>query len=164
VGLRGSGLTVYLGIDPGRNKSGWALVNADGELCASGIFRTVDAPEFFRAAACGTFQSLERFIIEKTAQWPESWPEPQVLLGDGTGKEPLLALAQSATFRVKLVPEGGTTLEARSLYWRLHPPRGLWMLVPTKLRVPRRDVGDLAAWAIVLRSLRKKQREKERDW
>ncbi len=155
---------MYLGIDPGREKCGWAMVDEDGELCASGMFRTADAREFFRAAADGTFQSLERFIVEKTAQWPESCFELEILLGDGTGKESLLALAQSAPFRVKLVPEGGTTLEARSLYWRLHPPRGLWRLVTTKLRVPRRDVDDLAAWAIVLRSLGKMQRETERDW
>jgi hypothetical protein len=45
--------------------------------------------------------------------------------------------------------EYGTTLKGRELYWKLHPPKGLWKLVPTSLRTPPRDIDDLAAWAII---------------
>ncbi|MDR2779856.1 MAG: endonuclease, partial [Synergistaceae bacterium] len=46
-----------------------------------------------------------------------------------------------------------TTLEARELYWRIHPPRGLSRLIPVSLRVPPRSVDDLAAWAIMRRAV-----------
>ncbi len=151
LGLDYGGVTMFLGIDPGRDKSGWALVDDEGNLCVSGIFRTEDAPCFFDALAQTSFPSLERFVLENALNEAPDLSLSELLMGDGTGKEFLLSLAQSASFGVKLVPERETTLSARMLYWRLHPPRGLWRLVSTKLRVPPRDIDDLAAWAIVLR-------------
>lgn len=142
---------MFLGIDPGRDKSGWALVDDAGNLRLSGIFRTEHAPRFFEALSCSSFTSLEPFVLENLLNEAPDLSFAELLMGDGTGKEFLLSLAQSASLGVKLVPERETTLSARMLYWRLHPPRGLWRLISTKLRVPPRDIDDLAAWAIVLR-------------
>ena len=147
------GLTLYIGIDPGRDKSGWAVVDEFGELRASGIFRSREADSFFEAILTGSPDRLERFLLENPGPWPSGLPSSDIVMGDGTGKEVLLSLAQSLSLRVKLIPERGTTLAARKLYWNLHPPRGLWRLVPSGLRVPSRDVDDLAAWAIVLNYL-----------
>ena len=75
----------------------------------------------------------------------------RIVIGDGTA---------SALFRKKLktvglefisIDEKGTTLEARSLYWKLHKPVFWQRLLPEGLRVPPRSLDDLAAWAIVLR-------------
>jgi hypothetical protein len=46
-----------------------------------------------------------------------------------------------------------TTLEARNLYWRLHPQKGVWRLLPRSLLTPPRPVDDLAAWIIMRRTL-----------
>ncbi len=146
-------LALYIGIDPGRDKSGWAVVDEFGGLRASGIFRSSEADLFFKALLTGSPDPLEQFLLERLGPWPSGLPSSDIVMGDGTGKEVLLSLAQSLSLRVKLIPERGTTLAARKLYWNLHPPRGLWRLVPSGLRVPSRDVDDLAAWAIVLNYL-----------
>ena len=155
---------VQVGIDPGRDKSGWAAVGDGGELLASRIYRSAEARSFFEALASGSFESLGEFTIEKPRPWSEPMSVSEILMGDGTGKNALFSLAQSSSFKVKLVSERGTTLAARVLYWRLHPPRGLWRLVSTKLRKPQRDVDDLAAWAIVLDYQRIKVQSTERKW
>lgn len=142
---------MFLGIDPGRDKVGWALVDAEGELRLSGIFRAEDAALFFSAFESGAPERLTPFILENPSDEMPDFSSAELLMGDGTGKEYLLSLAQSASLGVKLVSERETTLFARRLYWKLHPPRGLWKLVSTRLRVPPRDIDDLAAWAIVLR-------------
>jgi hypothetical protein len=53
----------------------------------------------------------------------------------------------------KLTDERMTTLEARGLYWALHPPRGMYRIIPKSLRVPPRNLDDLAAWAIIQRAI-----------
>jgi hypothetical protein len=72
-------------------------------------------------------------------------------LGDGTGAREFAAAVGDFPFELERVREKGTTLEARNLYWNLHPPKGWLRLVPQSLIVPPRDVDDLAAWAIALR-------------
>ena len=52
------------------------------------------------------------------------------------------------------VDERNTTLEARSLYWRLHRPGIFVRLLPEGMRVPPRVIDDLAAWAVALRGLK----------
>ena len=56
---------------------------------------------------------------------------------------------------VIIVDEKYTTLEARSLYWKIHKPGFLMKFIPEGLRVPARVLDDLAAWAIALRTVKK---------
>lgn len=151
LGFNDRGVRMFVGIDPGRDKVGWALANEDAELLMSGIFRASEAPSFFNELAKGDSSYMESFALEKRLEEHMRITPFTLLMGDGTGKELLLSLAQSASLRVKLVSERGTTLLARKLYWELHPPRGLWRLVSRSIRLPARDIDDLAAWAIVLR-------------
>ena len=151
MGVDDGGVGMFLGIDPGRDKVGWALVDAEGELRLSGIFRVEDAGSFFGAFESGAPERLAPFILENPSAETTDFSSAECLMGDGTGKEYLLSLAQSASLGVKLVSERETTLLARKLYWKLHPPRGVWRFISTGLRVPPRDIDDLAAWAIVLR-------------
>ena len=77
----------------------------------------------------------------------------RVFLGDGTSHAEYEKLMRGAGVEYQLLDARMTTLEARGLYWNLHPPRGLSRLLPLAMRVPPRPIDDLAAWAIVRRAL-----------
>lgn len=151
LGLNGRRNPVILAIDPGRDKCGWVIASPEGELLVSGIFPAGRAGDFFRAVASGNGGEIASFTLEKKESFPECFSVKECLVGNGTGKELLLSLAKSVSLGVKLVPEKGTTLLARKLYWKHHPPRGIRKLFPEGMRVPPRDVDDFAALAIVLR-------------
>lgn len=142
------------GIDPGRDKFGFAFADENGCLLTSGIGRTKDAGLFFRLLRDGRFCDLSPLFLEGSANGLGTLRLP-VICGAGTGHAVLVAAAKAEGIFVKLIPESGTTLRARSLYWTLHPPGGLWRVVPVSMRVPPRDVDDLAAWAIVKESMQR---------
>ena len=62
-------------------------------------------------------------------------------------------LEQETAPKIEVVDEYRTTDEARKLYWKIHPPRGLWRLVPTTMRVPPVPVDDLVAVILARRYL-----------
>jgi len=146
---------VVLGIDPGRDKTGWAFASCEGELILSGIVPTEVVGSFFE-----TLDSFAGEWEKKFAAWTRerffSLSDVKleyVALGDGTGSCYMASRLECFNLRTILVNERGTTLAARELYWRIH--RFVWWqrCLPHFLRLPRRDVDDLAAWEIVLRSL-----------
>ena len=53
-----------------------------------------------------------------------------------------------------VIDEKNSTIEAKNLYWKIHKPGFLLKFIPEKLRSPRRDVDDLAAWVIALRGIK----------
>ena len=152
---------MILGIDPGRGKSGWAITDERGELLLSGIFPTVEGDRFFQGIERLSPEMIAPYVLEGRVDKIGKIRLSECVVGNGTGRELLLSLAQTLPLRVQLVPEKGTTLQSRDLYWRIHPPKGLQRILPASLRVPPRDLDDLAAWAIVLRhlELQKKKRE-----
>lgn len=121
---------MVVGIDPGRN-IGVAFVHDDGRL--------------------------ERTLIlslEELARLP--LPEGAALVvGGGTGSRSVQALLSRRGLAFVVLDERGTSLEAIELYFRDHPPRGLWRLIPKGLRSPPRPIDDYAAYAIALRYLRR---------
>jgi hypothetical protein len=119
---------VLVAFDPGRNV-GVAFVSAAGEL----LRKAVVSPE-------------EAASLELPAG-------ATVLVGDGTGSEALVAALRRAGHDPVVVPEEGTTLEAKALYYRDNPPRLLARLVPPGMRSPGRPLDDYAAYAIALRYL-----------
>jgi hypothetical protein len=121
---------VMIAIDPGL-RIGVAWVDASGRLVRGEV---VDA------------KALEAYAIPVGAR---------VVVGDGTGSEALSASLRARGVAHELVDEHGTSEEARALYWRDHPPRGLARLVPAGLRTPPRSLDDYAAYAIALRALRR---------
>ena len=122
------------GLDPGRSKCG--LVRTDGD-CRQVLEAVVQPPD----------RCLERLLA-----WKQQGLITAVVLGDGTG---------SGTWRSRLegllplhmVPEWGTTLEARRRYWELEPARGWRRLLPEGLRQPPRDWDDIVAQLLVERWL-----------
>lgn len=121
---------VILGIDPGRGKCGLALVSPAGVLRRE----VVDVAG----------------LAETLAQWRAAAAPDAVVIGSGTASKAVRAIAVEVFGRslVTVRDETGTTLAARRRYWREHPPRGLWRLIPTTLRVPPVPVDDLVAAAL----------------
>jgi RNase H-fold protein (predicted Holliday junction resolvase) len=150
---------MILGVDPGRDKTGWALVGKEGDLVLSGIVPSSDTEFFLEvwARPGGEWEeALAAWTRERKrfASRSESVPELEyIALGDGTGSRE--TARRFGRLNVKIVPvdEKGTTLEARERYWILHRPGLLQSFLPRRLRIPPRAVDDLAAWVIALRSI-----------
>lgn len=123
-----AGPVAVVALDPGRNL-GVAWVRADG--------------------------TLERALItDLAALGGLELPAGAVLVvGDGTGSAAVQEALRRRGVPFEVVDERDTTLEARALYFRDHPPRGLARLLPPGLRSPPRPVDDYAAYAIALRWL-----------
>ena len=146
-----------LGIDPGRDKMGWALMSYDGELFLSGIC-PVSEQELFLAALnpSRTGRELSPWVTEKAGLYvlrPEDFSLDLVAVGNGTGSPEAVKLFDRLGVRLTVVDEGGTTLEARELYWSLHAPSWWQRCLPRIMWYPPRPLDDLAAWAIAKRSL-----------
>ncbi|HXF82770.1 MAG TPA: pre-16S rRNA-processing nuclease YqgF [bacterium] len=131
-----TGPAVVLAIDPGREKCGLAVLAADGTVLAR---RVVAAMELIVAA---------KDLAGRYA--PQA-----IVVGDRTASASVRrALAQGLPdLPAEVVPEAGTTLEARRLYFADHPPRGWRRFVPLSLQVPPEPYDDYAAVALGRRFL-----------
>jgi hypothetical protein len=143
-----------LGLDPGRDKIGWALVGCDGDLFWSGICPASEVEivlrDFSAADECRE-EAFVPWILERHLSSPGRCSH--VAVGNGTGSRDVVALSRGLGFRTMTVDERGTTLEARALYWILHQPEWWRRCLPRSLWVPPRPLDDLAAWVIARRSL-----------
>jgi len=122
---------MIVAFDPGRNL-GVAFVTGAGELMSGQVL----SPE-----------ELDSLALPDGAT---------VLVGDGTGSRQLVARLAERGVVAELVPEEGTSLEARALYYQQNKPRGWARLVPVGMRSPGVPIDDYAAYAIALRWLRRK--------
>ena len=157
----GEAVRMILGFDPGRDKTGFAFVDMDGGLVLSGIFPTNERDAFFAGIETEE-RDLSAWITEGDAS---SLPEnlighvAAVIIGDGTTSREFAGYVCERTSgwgcEAVTVDERNTTLEARSLYWKIHEPGMLVRLVPEGMRMPGRVLDDLAAWAVALRGLKK---------
>ena len=149
---------MILGLDPGRDKIGFALTDTDGGLILSGIFPQIEHVLFFHALLSDP-HTLSRWILEgNTDSLPENLADSLefTAIGNGTHSQSFTDIAKNfLPCEVLTVDERNTTLEARALYWRLHKPGIFMRLLPEGLRVPHRMLDDLAAWAIAIRGLKK---------
>ncbi|MBQ7219696.1 MAG: endonuclease [Synergistaceae bacterium] len=140
---------IALGLDPGRDKTGFAFADEGGSLILSGIFGTDELDKFF--------EDTSAFTLEGKAESNMFSRVRVIFIGDGTHSKAFTERVRSMKPGIDIVSvdERNTTLEARSLYWKLHRP-SFWMrLIPEGLRVPARVLDDLAAWSIALRGLKK---------
>ena len=152
---------LILAFDPGRDKTGFALVNFDGGLIFSGIFPSREREKFFDMLL--NEKSIEEFIIEKFDGAGKNFLSriKFIAIGNGTHSKEFYGSAKNKfPFEIKLTDEKNTTLEARKLYWKIHRPGFFMRLLPEGLRVPARVLDDFAAWAIALRELNKNQTAK----
>ena len=150
-------LQFYLGIDPGRDKTGVALVEETGRILAVQVMRTRNFSD-----------ALLQFLYE-TLKVRNAWGLRKILkavvLGNGTGSEEHKNWIEKALpgFPLYVVDEKFSTEEARALYWQLFPPKGWRSVIPLGLQTPPEPLDGYAAVVQVRRYLEqeKKGRSKE---
>lgn len=151
MGIHAREKDLALGLDPGRDKTGFAFVNLEGDLLLSGIFPSSEAAKFFSDF---TPYVIERRIDSETRNFIQR--VKFIAIGDGTTSRKFTETVKSLTdIEIITADERNTTLEARGLYWKIHRPGGLMRLLPEGMRVPKRILDDMAAWAVALRGLKK---------
>lgn len=123
-----------IGVDPGRSKAGYALLDASGVVVTAGI-EPID-----RLPACLRALAARRAVTA-------------IALGSGTNARSIKACLEPLGLPIHFVDEYETSRGARSLYFAEHPPRGWRRLLPTGLQVPQRPVDDYAAILIGRRFL-----------
>jgi len=123
--------SAILAIDPGRDKCGLALVAGSGACLRRAIVPRAE-------------------LLPALRQWVAETGVALAVLGDRTGSRDALAEIRGlAVFEsIELVDEHRSTEEARQLYFREQPARGLARLIPAGLRSPRVPIDDFAAWVL----------------
>lgn len=124
-----------LGVDPGTRKVGFALLAEASE-----------PPLILGIEPVGSLMTrLEPLARRHGVR--------AIALGQGTNAGPIRAELAALGLPVFLIDERETTLRARSLYFRDHPPRGWRRLIPLGLQLPPRPIDDYAALLIARRFL-----------
>lgn len=123
-----------LGVDPGKDKCGVAVLSAAGDIIFERVIPTAD---------------LEAVLKNLLAQNQIEL----AILGDGTTHKAAEKILRSLGLNVKIVDEKHTTEEARRLYWKKYPPRGWRKLLPTSLQVPPEPVDGIVAEILARRVL-----------
>lgn len=128
-----------LGIDPGRAKTGLAVVDERGAIVWRAI---VPTPQ------------LKDALQEALQQ-----PIARIALGHSTGSQAAAAVLQDVLETLKrpiplqIVDERDSTTQARALYFQTLPPRGWRALLPRGLLTPPVPVDDFAAAILARRAL-----------
>ncbi len=128
----------YLGVDPGRDKTGVALVR----ICTDGkpqlLTETILPTDGFVA-------HLQEFLGDTELS--------AIIMGDGTTSQTMQQQLEKIFPQLPFhrVNEYNTTQEAKQLYWKLHPPTGLKKWLPLALLEPPSPVDGLAAAVQVFR-------------
>ena len=127
---------LYLGIDPGRSKTGLALVDGAGKIVKLHIAES---------------QNIDNEIVEFIKN---SCPV-QIVLGNGTNSRNIGESVKRVLndVMVTVMEEAHSTEEARSLYWQENPPKGLKKLIPLGMLVPPVPLDAYAAVILVRRFL-----------
>ncbi|MFZ9228305.1 MAG: resolvase [Prochlorococcaceae cyanobacterium] len=124
-------------LDPGRSKCG--------------LVRT-DAQQLRIEEACIVSPADALALL---ATWQQQGLLSSVVLGNGTGSQQWRTKLIELGLAVAMVDERGSTLAARGRYWQLWPPRGWQRLLPAGLRLPPRDLDDLAAQLLLEQQLQR---------
>ena len=125
---------MFMGIDPGKDKCGVAVLTASGEIKFQRVVPTEELAEAIKNLAA-------EFEIQA------------VILGDGTTHKAAAQKISAAGLKFKLVDEKHTTEEARREYWKKNPPKGWRKLLPTSMQVPPEPVDAIVAEILVKRFL-----------
>ncbi len=125
-----------LGLDPGRDKCGVAVMNDKQEVI---YHQVIDSNQ----------------AIADLTQLSQQYHPDLIVMGDGTTSKNWQQRIESdlTTLPVVTVNEANSTLEARDRYWVMYPPKGLQRMVPQGLRVPPRPVDDIVAIILIERYL-----------
>ena len=123
-----------LGIDPGRDKCGVAVLNSSAEILFEQVIETAE---------------FETILKKLAAQYNLQL----AILGNGTTHKNAEKILRGLNLEVKIVDEKHTTEEARRLYWKKNPPTGWRKILPTSMQVPPVPVDGIVAEILVTRHL-----------
>ncbi len=132
-------VAVIIAIDPGRDKCGVAVVQADNRVLERQIVPRATVLDFLQTL-------IARF------------PDAVLVLGHATTSR-LLREEIERLFpetAIEMQDETGSTLEARDLYWAENPRRGWRRWWPRSLQMPPEPVDDFAAVVLARRFMAKK--------
>jgi len=123
--------SIIIAIDPGREKCGVAVVDQQQGVLMKQVIATSE-------------------LANRVKSWAEQYRVQQVVMGDGTSSQGAMKSLKDVTIAgqalvIEFIDEHHSTDEARSRYWKGHPPRGLMRLVPVTMRVPPEPVDDYVA-------------------
>ena len=143
----------YLGVDPGREKTGLALVGRTGRLFAVRIVRTRNFSDVLPDFLYGKLNANNYWALRNKLQ--------VIVLGDGTNSEEHRRWIEHVLPGIPLcvVDEKYSTEEARALYWDLFPPKGWRRLIPLGLLTPPEPLDGYAAVVLVRRFLQQQEEE-----
>lgn len=125
-----------LGLDPGRDKCGVAVIDSKQQLLYHQVIDSTKAIAIIQ-------QLVKQYAIDI------------IVMGDGTTSKAWQQKIESSLLKlpVTTVNETNSTLEARDRYWIMYPSQGLQRLIPQGLRTPPRPVDDLVAIILIERYL-----------
>ena len=120
-----------ISIDPGREKCGIAVVDRQKGILHKAIIETND-------------------LFSIVQEWSVQYHTQTIIMGNGTSSKDAKNTLDKMEIdgnllQVILVDEYRTTDEGRRRYWREHPPRGFWRLVPVTMQTPPCPVDDYVA-------------------
>lgn len=128
---------MFMGIDPGKDKCGVAVLTSAGEIKFQRVVMTEELDSVIKTLAT-------EFEIEL------------VILGDGTTHKAAAKKIEATSLTFQIVDEKHTTEEARREYWKKNPPGGWRKLLPTSMQVPPEPVDAIVAEILVKRYLANK--------
>lgn len=119
-----------LAIDPGREKTGIAILN-NSDVLEHEIINSEELVQIIKSL-------LEKYIIKT------------IVMGNGTSSKKKYDLLKREFIDrdIVLINEYRTTDEARKLYFQENPPKGWKKLIPLGMQVPPVPVDDYAAIVI----------------
>lgn len=129
--------TIFLSIDPGKDKSGLAVMDKNSSVIEKKVIATIN-------------------FKKEISDYCKKYSFKKILIGNSKkGKELQTAIIASGIKpEIILVDEANSTLEARKLYWKENIPKGLLRLIPESLRLPPDPYDDYSAIVIGNRYLK----------
>ncbi len=117
-----------MSLDPGKDKCGLAVVSDLLEVKYKKVVSTTNIEK-----------ELEGVLV--------TYGPEKILVGSGTFSRKIRERIKTVQKELPLevIDEKHSTEEARRMYFKENPPRGLWWFIPTTLQVPREPVDDYAA-------------------
>jgi len=119
---------IIIAIDPGTKKCGYAVVDYNLSVLQRKVISTDKIAETIE-------DSLNIYQVNK------------IILGNGTNYKQIEKKLREyfPQLKIILIEEEFSTLEARGKYFKAHPPRGIFKLIPLSLRVPPGHYDDFVA-------------------
>ncbi len=127
---------LFLAIDPGKAKTGTAILNNLGEVIHKGIVSSANIKE--HVVSVLNQSAISCIVIGSTGSGTLLQKELQAIAG---------------SINTIIIDEYNSTFEAKRMYWHENPPKGLLRFLPQGLRVPPCAVDDYAAVIIGQRYL-----------